>query len=275
MGTIDTRQSNSTTSYSGGNGLTRRTGGERLDYTDVDRVGFDKLPVEIREAVSGRKIMLGGVICADAENPVAKRRSDGSYYQEMKAWWVGAGSYVDIRAVRELVQAGDGRLRPNGPWSAASIVYTLPPGVRAMHSVWRSAESSGSGSKQDTGTLTDDALDILPPQVAAPVAGGLSDAWLEWGKGFAHEVVVALRPLDGRIRALRAERSGRSRKMLPNCDWHIDTVDAPIIGKRLAAVGSPPASLLKAMERSMQQVSIVGRPSDKNAVGRSPSAPIK
>ncbi len=278
MGTLDTRSNDSPVRRSGDSTPVAGNTNKRLEYEKTDKVGFETLPVEIREALSTRKVMLGKEICGDAGYPVTKKRSDGSHYQEITAWWAGTGSYVDIRAVRELRQNSNGSFSPSGSWSAASTVYILPPNLKAVHSVWRSVGSSGYPVKQSTTTtldeISDNPLDILPPQVVAPVIGGASNAWQYYSKNFANETVVASKLVDDHIRALRAGREGRSHKALPNCDWQVDTIDAPIIDTRLVAIGKPPDSLMQSMERNAKKVPISNGSSNTSTVGHSPSASL-
>lgn len=206
-------------------------GAKALAYVSASRVGFEQVPEEIAEALLAEGILVGVEVAATAELPLAKRRADGSHYQQVTAWWASTSRYVVLDIRRELARAGEGRFRPAGAWSATGRIFCLPDSSHVVTSVWRrSGGSEGAGTAKRQ--RTDDPLDLLPPEVAKPVVGGQADAWRTFGKGWASETVVASRMLPKRVRALRATRQATSRRALDAADWALETIDAPVTASR-------------------------------------------
>ncbi len=210
-------------------GIPAERGEKSLAYVSATRVGFEQVPDEIVEELTAEGILLGEAVAATAEQPVAKRRADGSHYQQVTAWWASTRCYVVLDARRELAAAGEGRLRPAGAWSATGKVFRLPDGLAVASSVWRrSAGTEGAGTTKRQST--DNPLDLLPPEVVKPVAGSQADAWREFGNGWATETVVASLLSAQRIRVVRATRKAASRRALDAADWTLETIDAPVTG---------------------------------------------
>ena len=236
-----------------GASLSRR-GPASISYEAADLVGFERVPPHLAEYLRAAGVLVGVEFVADADQPVAKRRPNGSHYQQLHAWWASESRFVAFEARREMTSAGAGRLRPSGPWEASGTVHEFPSGVTATPSVWRHEMSNTPDGGKDSETATDSPLDALPGPIAKPVTGGETSAWLEYKKGWAAETIVASRVLSNRVRLLRATREATSRRALSSAPWEAKTIDAPTVrttpfsvmvpsggGVGSAAVGLPPA----------------------------------
>jgi hypothetical protein len=206
-------------------GVTTRAPGV-LKYDDVDAFGFDILPAQVRKKVVN--LLSGSQIAATGQEPVTKRRPDGSHYQSVSGWWASASRVVLVTGRRELEPIANNCFRPRGRWHVSGHVHHFPPHLRPETSKWH-FEAATSASKSGQERRTDDALDVLPPALAAPVIGGSSDAWKQGGPGSVEETIFAIRILEDRIRVLKAKRKARSERALAVADWHAWTLDAPVV----------------------------------------------
>jgi len=216
--------------------LPTERGPRTLDYAPAPAVGFEHVPEEILQALVAEGILVGREVAASADAPTAMRRSDGSHYQLVTAWWASTSRFVILQARRELASLDARKLRPAGPWSAAGRVLYLPDGLGVTTSVWRRPSGPGAGGTAKH-QRTDDPLELLPPEVAKPLVGGVSDAWRRIGTGWATETVVAMRTVPGRVKVLRAERQATSRRALDDADWTVETIDAAVTGSSEFSLG--------------------------------------
>lgn len=202
----------------------------RVSYVEASAVGFECLP----EAVRGSLLphLVGNRLAADADEPVAKRRADGTYYQQATGWWASSDRYLDINATRPLVPAGSGRLQPAGTWTISVTVYDLTPGSIPVASSWRFDGAAAASDLKTALRTVDDPLDTLPPPLVAPVRDGRSNAWRTWTDRSAEETVVAALQLNGRVRILKAQRRARSRRGLTTAEWQVEALDAPVTATR-------------------------------------------
>lgn len=207
-----------------GSGTRRQPGS--IDYTPADAVGFDQIPRAVVEALGG--VLLGPPLAADAEQPVARRKADGTYYQHAKGWWVGGDRYVTIDARRLLAPAEGQSLRPITGWKIDGTINHFAPGAVPVNSQWRFDPGDPGGSGKQRRPSADDPLDVLPDQLIAPIRGAEASAWREYGRGWAEETIVAVLATHGRCRVLKAQRSATSRRALESADWHAVTLDAVI-----------------------------------------------
>jgi hypothetical protein len=208
----------------------------RVSYVEASAVGFEHLPEPVRASLIPH--LLGDHLAADADEPVAKRRPDGTYYQQATGWWASTDRYLEISATRPLVSAGSGRLRPAGPWTTSTTIYDLAPGSPPVTSSWR-FDGVAAGSDLNTALRSvDDPLDTLPPPLVAPVRGGRADAWRTWDDRSAEETVVVVLRLRDRVRILKAERRAHSRRALTTAEWHATALDAPIAATNTFTVGA-------------------------------------
>lgn len=202
----------------------------RVSYVEASAVGFELLPEPVRASLAPH--CLGHQVAADADEPVVKRRPDGTCYQQATGWWASTDRYLDISATRPLAPAGNGRLQPAGGWATSATIYDLAPGSTPVTSSWR-FDGAAAGSDLKTALRTvDDPLDTLPPPLVAPVRGGRANAWRTWNDRAAEETVVVALRLRDRVRVLKAQRHARSRRALVTAEWHATALDARITATR-------------------------------------------
>ncbi len=238
MGTLETAPAGQPAKRQGGTlaGIDNK----KIEYITADKIGFELVPDEVVKALKFRQCLLGDEIAAAADHIVTKRRTDGSHYQFTNAWWASTRCCTIIDVTRELAATGDGRFRPNGPWSATGTIHLLSGNLQPVRSIWQRPPSqvAVSNARKRTGNqYTDEALDLLPPDVALPVRGGRSDAWQISRKGFVQETIVAMKMVGNRVRILRAVREATSKKKLDSASWTLDTLDAPIASSRPVSTG--------------------------------------
>ena len=211
----------------------------RIHYVDTERIGFEHVPEELVEEMTGAGVLAGELWAAAADAGVAKRRADGSHYQHIEAWWSSQWRYVQVDARRELELGGDGKLRPVGAWSATGSVWVFAVEATPERSVWRyQPGSEPTSGRKPPRPRARDPLEALPGPVAGPVLGGDSYAWVQFGRGWASETIVASKVADGRILLLRANREATSQRGLGLVDWVVETVDAPSAPPVSFSVGS-------------------------------------
>lgn len=213
----------------------------RISYVLAEAVGFDRVPAAVVDQLRERGVLAGSIWAGTADHPVTKRRSDGSHYQWIEAWWASTLRLVRFGAHRALAPVGGGKLTPAGPWEVRGAVHDYPYPIETTRSTWQfQVPAPSPGDRRHPRARSADPLEILPPQVAAPLFGAESDAWREWGKRWARETVVAFKMGEGRVLALRAERRTTSQATLDAAAWTVETVDAPIARSTPFASGSVP-----------------------------------
>ena len=199
----------------------------RLNYVESDRVGFEHVPDELISQLYGSSVLRGEMWVASAEPPVARRRTDGSHFQHVAAWWASDARFVQFDATRELTMTADGRLRPRSSWQARGSIREFREPVPPTRATWRyevqPASSSGGRTRRPK---TTDPFDLLPRAVTGQLAGGNSDAWKISGRGWAIEEIVAYRVDDGHVHLLRALREATSQRALETADWVTEAADA-------------------------------------------------
>jgi hypothetical protein len=214
---------------------TRSSG--RLTYKLAERVAFDLVPDEVARQLRGQNLLAGPEIAAWAKGPVTRRRGDGSAYQVISAWWAGEARLLVFDATRDLAEAGKGRFRPTGTWTAHGTVYQFPPGVSAA--TYTSAPAAGgpqAGTHSQALAITGDPLEVLPEYLRSPLRGGTAGAYLETTDGYARETIVAQRVAGGRAHVLRAQREAGSKRALPGAAWTITSLEAPVHAHRELAI---------------------------------------
>jgi hypothetical protein len=217
-----------------GSSLVGRAAGEvstrapgQLEYkTRTEKVGFEYVPTELAELLRSAGILVAIELIAGADAPVAKRRQDGTHYQQLSAWWSSESRFVVFEARREMATAGEGKLRPSGSWVANGMAHHFTSLVTPDRSEWRHKGADGSGVTAAEERVVTDTLDALPPAVAGPVIGGTTHAWLRWGKGWAMETIVASRLVGIEIHVLRAQREAKSRDTLKAGTWVAEVIAA-------------------------------------------------
>lgn len=218
-------------------GLLATIGSSRLNYgKPVDEIGFDRVPKEVVSVLVSRGLLQGEELVGQGEDPVTKRRSDGSHYQSMAAWWGSKLQYLAFDCHRELTSISRERFRAIGKWSASGTAYTLELGAQACLSCWRRAASGGDTLRAESKS-TNDPLALLPPHIVEPVRGHNCSAYLQSGKGYAIETIFAARVDSDRIKMLRALRQASSRAALEKAEWAIATLDAQIDSTHTFSLG--------------------------------------
>ena len=199
----------------------------RLNYVESDRVGFEHVPDELISQLYGSSVLRGEMWVASAEPPVARRRTDGSHFQHVAAWWASDERFVQFDATRELTMTADGRLRPRSSWEARGSIREFREPVPPTRATWRyEVQLSSPAGGRTRRPKTTEPLDLLPRAVAGQLAGGSSDAWKTSGRGWAIEEIVAYRVDDGHVHLLRALREATSQRALETADWVTEAADA-------------------------------------------------
>ncbi len=244
MSALETTPANQPVKRQGGD--LAGTNNKKIEYVTVDKIGFEVVPDKVVSALKLHQCLIGDEIAATACEVVTKCRADGSHYQFTNAWWASTRCCTIVDVTRELAATGDGRFRPNGPWSATGTIHLLPDNLKPVRSIWQRSPSQAAASdasKRNKNQYTNEALDLLPPNVALPVRGGKADAWKISRKGFVQETIVAMKMVGDRVRILRAVREDTSRKKLDSASWTVDTLDAPIVDSRPVSIGKGSGNL--------------------------------
>ena len=220
----------------------------RPDYTRAEALGFERLPDTLRSQLRMRGLIPLSTFAVWADDPLARRRHDGSHYQQVEAWWATESRLVVCSARRELAPFRKGRLRPTGPWVVGGAIHELAPAA-VERSSWRYPSRGASASATQPASSAAEPLDLLPSVVTGPVLGGESRCFLLWGDHWAEETVIAHRVIDGRVRLLRAVRTAADRGVLVGADWVVDTVDAAVVRTTVLVLGGDPVALPSAPQR--------------------------
>jgi hypothetical protein len=199
----------------------------KIPYEVVERAGFDVVPDAVQDALWAASVLIGTMWLGTGDL-VTKRRSDGSHFQHLRAWWASELRFVTFNAIRELTPTGEGRFRPQGGWTTRGTAFDFPSPRIPASSVWRLAASEQAGSEPRRVRRNAGPLEVLPPQVASPVVGGEADAWREHGRGWAAETIVACKVKDNKVRLLKATREATSRRALDRADWNVETLDSQV-----------------------------------------------
>jgi hypothetical protein len=232
--------------------ISTRSSGQ-LRYSPAEIIGFDHVPGQVVGRLRHENVIAGAAIAAWAEPPVAKRRTDGSAYQFITAWWANNTKLVVFEVVRDLEDASPGRLRPAGAWVPRGMVYQFPAGISAV--TYSSPTEPGSSGTDSGGApeIAESPLDVLPEYLQSQLRGGAAGAFLQTRTKWARETVVAQRIDAGRVRIIRAEREAKSQQSLSSSTWAITSIDAPVAGSR--RIGPPP-NPSSAVVRKRQTTSI-------------------
>ncbi len=199
-----------------------------VDYVPVDVAGFEIVPDVVRVRLTATGVIGKAALCASAKGLTVRRRADGSTYQSGSAWWADTTRAVIIDVRREVELRRGRRYEPVGAWRVSGVAHHLEDVGGAEHSTWQYDAAGTSGANSSPSVITDDPLDLLPPGVAAPVRGGLSDVWRESSPTSATEFLTALRVNDEEVRLLEAHRTARSEKVLTRAPWSVTTLMAPV-----------------------------------------------
>jgi len=221
-------------------GLARR-GPATPDYAPTDGLGFGRLPDSLLRLLRMRGLIPLSTFAVWVDDPVARRRSDGTHDQQVDAWWATESRLVTCSGRRELAPFRKGRLRPSGSWIVGGTIHDLVP-VVPERSAWRYPSGRASGPLGPPAVVTDEPLDLLPAAVTGPVVGGESRCFLQWRSGWAEESVIAHRVVAGRVRLLRGVRTATGREALTGADWVVETVDTPVVRTTTCSPSVTPAT---------------------------------
>ncbi|MHB1519122.1 MAG: hypothetical protein ACYCVN_09330 [Acidimicrobiales bacterium] len=204
-------------------------GPARLEYRPTERTGLARLPPSILDQLRSAGSISQPNLVEWVDESRTRRRRDGTYYQQLSGWWATVRQLNLVTVRRQLGPAGGGRLRPCGPWVAGGTSYVLPNGLSPERTTWRFRAPEGPPVPL-TGANSDQPLDLLPPHLAALLAGGEAQAILSCSRRVVEEEVLAYRLVDHRVRILHGARSARTRDDLAVSDWMVQSLDAPVVG---------------------------------------------
>ncbi len=198
-------------------------------FARVQEAGFDIVPSVVRNHLFATRAIGSAAISASAQELAVRRRSTGSHYQSGDAWWGDDDRAIVFTVRREMAHRGGRSYSPNGPWLVIGTRYQLGQVGGPERSTWQYDSSTTTGSGHARPTTTSDPLDLLPPDVTAPIRGGLSDVWREISTEQATEYLTAIRARDNCVLLLEAHRTASSIAALSSAAWQLTTLDAPII----------------------------------------------
>ncbi len=200
-----------------------------VDYAPAAEVGFEIVPSVVRARLFAAAMIGSKALCASCEALRVRRRSNATHYQSAKAWWGDETRALMVTVEREMSKRGSRQYSPNGMWNATGTLYRLGATDRPLTTTWR-FDAQGSTGAASPQVVTDDPLDLLPAEVAAPIRGGLSDVWREHSRTSAAEYLTAIRIVNDRVLLLEAHRSATTIRQLLGAEWVLTTLDAPITG---------------------------------------------
>lgn len=210
-----------------GGGVSRR-GPSSIDYEVVPVAGFEILPAVIRSRLMAEGMIGMKPLCASCESLKVRRRADGSHYQSGTAWWGDESRAVVIKSRREMELRSGQKFSPSGAWNVTGVIHHLGDVGGPEISKWKFDGKSSGGDSSSSPVATNDPLDLLPPEVAAPVRGGLSDAWMVTTSSSATEYLTAIRVFDDEVLLLEANRTARTETSLNRSEWKLTTLKALI-----------------------------------------------
>ena len=213
------------------NGQLATRGPAMVNFAPAQAVGFDIVPSVVRNELFATRTIGTRAISASAHDLVVRRRPDGALYQSCEAWW-GDDLGAVLDTVRRPMAHRDGRsYAPSGPWTVSGTLYQFGAVDGLERSAWQFDGSSVRERTHSSPTTTVEPLDLLPPEVTAPIRGGLSDVWREHSRDRATEYLTAIRILDHRVLLLEAHRTARRLTALVSAAWELTTFDAPIAAR--------------------------------------------
>lgn len=222
-------------SSSGGGSLEAARGGTlgvrgptSANYVPVTAAGFEILPEIVRLSLAERAVIGPAPLCASCLNLEVKRRSDGTHYQSGSAWWCDTTRAVLIECRREVKRLEGNKFSPGGNWSVSGVIHHLDDVGGPEESTWEFEGTSSHGKGASSAIVTQDPLDLLPSEVAAPVRGGQSDVWALVSPSSVTEYLTAVKVVDAEVLFLEGKRTARSKQSLHRGAWTLTTLVAPI-----------------------------------------------
>lgn len=199
-----------------------------VDYVAAAAVGFEIVPAVVRARLVAARLIGSTALSAGCEGLRTRRRANDTYYQSGEAWWGDATRAVLFTVRRELTHRGGDRYAPRSPWDVSGTIYYLGDVGGPERSTWQFDTATSKARNASRPVTTDEPLDLLPPDVAAPVRGGRSDVWREHDPDSAAEHLSAIRTFDDRVLLLGASRTAPNVRALTSAAWTLTTLDAPI-----------------------------------------------
>lgn len=219
----------------GGGYLESAEGGEissrgpaSIDYRPVPAAGFKILPAVIRSRLVNESVIGRRPLCASCLEIKLKRRADGTHYQSGTAWWGDRSRAVLIEGQREMKLLSGNKFSPSGTWRVSGVIHHLQGGGGPEVSTWQFSTGAIGQESLAPPVMTKEALDLLPPEVAAPVRGGFSDVWMRTSPSNAAEFLTAVKVSDGVAFLLEANRTAPSESTLSRAEWKLTTLRARI-----------------------------------------------
>lgn len=217
-----------------GGGVSNR-GPASIDYQEVPAAGFKALPSVVRSRLIAEGVIGSKPVSASCQRLVVRRRADESYYQSGTAWWGDDSKAVLIECRREMQLRTGKKFSPYGTWSVTGVIHRLLDVGGPETTKWKFDGKAPGGGSSSPPVSSDDPLDLLPPEVAAPVRGGLSDAWMLTTSASATEYLTAIRVVNDEALLLEANRTARTQASLSRAEWKLTTLKAPINGSETFA----------------------------------------
>lgn len=120
------------------------------------------------------------------------------------------------------------KFSPSGAWNVTGVIHRLGDVGGPFITKWKFEGKPPGGDGSSPPVATNDPLDLLPPEVAAPVRGGLSDAWMITTSSSATEYLTAIRVFGDEVLLLEANRRARTETNLNRSQWKLTTLQAPV-----------------------------------------------
>jgi hypothetical protein len=167
-------------------------------------------------------------LCASCQELEVRRRADGSYYQSGTAWWGDESKVVLITCQREMKLRSGKKFSPSGTWSVSCVIHHLDDVGGPEVTSWKFDGKASGGDLSSPPVVSHDPLDLLPPEVAAPARGRLSDVWMLTTSSSANEHLTAVRVANDNALLLKATRTAPTETSLLRAEWKLTTLMAPI-----------------------------------------------
>lgn len=211
------------------NGQLETRGPGEISYEPANRVGFERVPEVVVGKLWAERVLLGDELAASSEESITKKRSDGTYYQSIDAWWSSTLRYVELVIERNLQHIRGKTFKPVGLWQVSARIFVFPSGLSASKSRWCFRTPAGEKNKRPRSGSETDIFDALPPSIADPMRGGTVDAWRFIGNRQVEEVIVGAFSTGNRVRLLHASRTAKSKTGLLGAEWIVSTLDSPVV----------------------------------------------
>jgi hypothetical protein len=203
-------------------------GPSTANYEVAAEVGFDLFPEIARSRLFLDGFIGSEPISASCSELTVRRRPDGGHYQVGTAWWGDESRAVLMECQREMEHRGGKRFAPRGDWSVSGVVHHLSGVGGRETSTWSFDSGARRGNDSSPPVLAQDPLDLLPPDVVAPIRGGFSDLWRITSSSSADEYLCAVKLVNGEALLLGATRTSRTNAGLLRAGWVVTTLVASI-----------------------------------------------